>query len=166
MLGVTKKADKGELKKAFLVKVKMHHPDLSGSDSNEFNKLKEAYDILIDDNKRYQYDLEKGYLNALDIDDMEIKLKEFGSRYCSEQVRNLRNFDLHLSSLSEDASPMKKTLMEKIKLENVFSSPLFDLRLKFVASLLGGYVVTYNTLIWIMEAYIYPTDVHDIKPYK
>jgi hypothetical protein len=35
-----------ELKKAYLSKVKQHHPDMKGGDPQEFRKISEAYNIL------------------------------------------------------------------------------------------------------------------------
>ncbi len=55
ILGVSKNASKGEIKKAFRAKAKKHHPD-KGGDEAEFKKINEAYGTLSDDQKKSQYD--------------------------------------------------------------------------------------------------------------
>jgi molecular chaperone DnaJ len=56
ILGVDKKANKDEIKKAFYKKAHAHHPDKNGGDDKTFKEVNEAYQILSDDSKRKQYD--------------------------------------------------------------------------------------------------------------
>ncbi len=58
LLGVSPKADKNKIKQAYRKIAKTHHPDISHSSNGEekFKEIKEAYDTLIDKNKRKQYD--------------------------------------------------------------------------------------------------------------
>lgn len=56
MLGVDKKANKEEIKKAFHKLAHKYHPDKQGGDEAKFKEINEAYQILSDDNKRAQYD--------------------------------------------------------------------------------------------------------------
>jgi len=56
ILGVTKTADKEEIKKAFRKLAHKYHPDKSGGNDAKFKEISEAYSILSDDKKRAEYD--------------------------------------------------------------------------------------------------------------
>ncbi|CAD5223906.1 unnamed protein product [Bursaphelenchus okinawaensis] len=56
VLGVPKTATSREIKSAFYKLSKQYHPDVPGADSAKFLEVKEAYDVLRDDNKRREYD--------------------------------------------------------------------------------------------------------------
>jgi curved DNA-binding protein CbpA len=56
ILGVSETASKEEIKSAFYAKAKTTHPD-QGGDAEEFKKLNFAYEILMDDEKRANYEL-------------------------------------------------------------------------------------------------------------
>lgn len=59
ILGVDKKATKGEIKKAYRKLAKKYHPDMNPDDTtaaNKFKEVTEAYEVLSDDDKRKQYD--------------------------------------------------------------------------------------------------------------
>jgi DnaJ-class molecular chaperone len=65
VLGVSKKADAAEIKKAFRRLAKRHHPDSNKNDSKaqaRFSELNTAYEILGDDKKRAQFD--RGEIDA------------------------------------------------------------------------------------------------------
>ena len=55
VLGVNKTASQAEIKKAYRILAKTHHPD-KGGDEAKFKEVKQAYEILSDDNKRAHYD--------------------------------------------------------------------------------------------------------------
>jgi DnaJ-class molecular chaperone len=59
-LGIAYDAGKDEIKKAFRRLAFQFHPDLNPDNQqqseNQFKIVKKAYDTLIDDNKRWQYD--------------------------------------------------------------------------------------------------------------
>lgn len=55
-LGVTKDATKEEITQAFRQKAKNYHPD-HGGNPLEFHKIKEAYEILKDEQLRKEYDV-------------------------------------------------------------------------------------------------------------
>lgn len=54
-LGINKKANKNDIKKAYRDKAKKHHPDRNGN-SSAFIEINKAHSILIDDKKRRLYD--------------------------------------------------------------------------------------------------------------
>lgn len=56
ILGVSKKADQDEIKRAYRDLSKVHHPD-KGGDSEKFKELNNAYEVLKDPSKREMYDL-------------------------------------------------------------------------------------------------------------
>jgi molecular chaperone DnaJ len=58
VLGVEKSADPAEIKKAYRKMARQYHPDVNKEDEAEakFKEAQEAYSILSDEDKRYQYD--------------------------------------------------------------------------------------------------------------
>lgn len=68
ILGVSKNADKDEIKGAFRKKARQYHPDVNKAPDAEakFKELGKAYETLMDDNKRSLYDRygEDGLKNA------------------------------------------------------------------------------------------------------
>jgi len=55
LLGISKKATKKEVKKAYRQKSLEHHPD-KGGDANKFQEIARAYEVLSDEDKRNIYD--------------------------------------------------------------------------------------------------------------
>lgn len=56
ILGISKKASKEDIKKAYYKLAHRYHPDKGGGDEKRFKEINEAYQILSDKNKRAQYD--------------------------------------------------------------------------------------------------------------
>jgi len=56
VLGVDKKANQDEIKKAYRKMAHKHHPDKKGGDEAKFKEVNEAYQTLSDESKRKQYD--------------------------------------------------------------------------------------------------------------
>ena len=58
ILGVSKDASKSEIKKAYRKLSKKYHPDINkeAGAADKFKEITEAYDVLMDDQKRAQYD--------------------------------------------------------------------------------------------------------------
>lgn len=55
ILGISKISSEKEIKKAYYKLSFTHHPD-KGGDANIFAKMTEAYDVLMDSNKKLEYD--------------------------------------------------------------------------------------------------------------
>jgi len=56
ILGVDRNVSKEEIKKAFHRLAHRYHPDKPGGDQEKFKKINEAYQVLVDDQKRSLYD--------------------------------------------------------------------------------------------------------------
>ena len=56
ILGVSRNANKDEIKKAYRKMAHECHPDKNGGDDKKFKEVNEAYQILSNDAKRQQYD--------------------------------------------------------------------------------------------------------------
>lgn len=57
-LGVSEKASTDEIKRAFRKLASQHHPD-KGGDTTKFQEIQQAYDVLGDENKRREYDMQR-----------------------------------------------------------------------------------------------------------
>lgn len=55
-LGVERKANKDDIKKAFRKLAHKYHPDKKSGDEKKFKEVNEAYSVLSDDKKRAEYD--------------------------------------------------------------------------------------------------------------
>ena len=99
VLGVERSADKEAIKQAYYGLARTHHPDVADS-TRSFSEISLAYETLIDEDRRYAYDLEEGYLNALDIDRMEQFKAVHGTRYPA-QWQDLADLDIELGQALE-----------------------------------------------------------------
>jgi molecular chaperone DnaJ len=77
ILGLSLTSTKDDIKKAYKQLALVHHPD-RGGDEERFKKIGEAYETLIDDKKRQQYDLSlKGSSGSFPLDLMSLFAKTF-----------------------------------------------------------------------------------------
>ena len=58
VLGVPKDATQEDIKKAYRMLAKENHPD-KGGDEELFKKISVAYDTIVDESKRKQYDIQR-----------------------------------------------------------------------------------------------------------
>lgn len=56
LLGVSSSASPQEVKSAYRQRVKQHHPDVKGGNAQDFQEIREAYEVLIDPGNRARYD--------------------------------------------------------------------------------------------------------------
>lgn len=59
ILGVGLNAGAAEIKKAYWKKAKQNHPDTFGGQEDRFLKIREAYEVLSDPDRRTQYDISR-----------------------------------------------------------------------------------------------------------
>lgn len=73
ILGILPDATQEEIKKAFRLKAKLFHPDVSGNSrsGDKFVLLNEAYEVLMDEHKRFLYDLKFNYKPPLNNTDQD-----------------------------------------------------------------------------------------------
>lgn len=82
ILGLSRKATAGDIKKAYRQRALKYHPDRNPGDTaaeGEFKRISEAYAVLSDPEKRKQYD--------------RFGSQAFGNRYSQEEI--FRNFDFN-----------------------------------------------------------------------
>jgi DnaJ-class molecular chaperone len=94
LLGVKEDSSKDEIKTAFKNLSKSYHPDLLGTEKDEFFKLlNDAYAVLNDDEKRAEYDNSFG-INRLKFDESDLKVLT----YVANQIYNVmiaKSFDVN-----------------------------------------------------------------------
>jgi curved DNA-binding protein CbpA len=61
ILGIEVNATKEEIRIAYRLLASKHHPDKEGGDTELFKQIKEAYEILFDDDRRKQFDTTGNY---------------------------------------------------------------------------------------------------------
>lgn len=68
ILGISKEADTGTVRRAYRRRVQVVHPDVVGGSTDEFLRVTEAYETLVDDVRRRTYDrlLQTGVLGPTD----------------------------------------------------------------------------------------------------
>lgn len=57
ILGVEKRSNQAEIKKAYIILARKYHPDKNKDEPDKFKEISHAYDILSDPEKRRDYDL-------------------------------------------------------------------------------------------------------------
>jgi len=107
VLGVSKEATKDEIKKAYRDKSIECHPDIEGGDALAFVELVAAYEALMDDEKRAEYD-RTGF-----VDDEE----EDRTTICHTTIRSLMNNIVNsAAALTEDVLvSMRKNISNDIR---------------------------------------------------
>ena len=57
VLGVSRDASTDEIRSAYKVKARLHHPDREGGNTETFKKIQEAHEVLSDEGRRRMYDM-------------------------------------------------------------------------------------------------------------
>lgn len=73
ILGVDEEADEDEIKRAYRRLAKKYHPDINKTDpkaQEKFIQIKEAYETLVDEQKRSFYDAAGHNPNNIDLSDL------------------------------------------------------------------------------------------------
>jgi DnaJ-class molecular chaperone len=122
-LGVSESASQDEIKKAYRKLANQHHPD-KGGDTNRFQQIQSAYEILSDNNRRTQYDAERRGMGGFKF---TVNGQDMGSGMPHEMEEMLRNFGFAFGhGFSNNADPF-----------NVFRQPRRnkDLQIEIVVGL-------------------------------
>lgn len=117
ILNVSNSASKDEIKAAYRKLAAKHHPD-RGGDTSKFQEIQRAYDVLMDNTKRSEYDAmnSENFSNTNFPPNMEDVLKNFGFSFGNDdqiftQVFRRKNPDIK-TSITID---LKETLSESTK---------------------------------------------------
>ncbi len=111
ILNINFDASSEDIKSSYRKLVRIYHPDVSGNKSNieKFKEIQEAYEILIDKDKRRKYDVLNGFFSE--------KIKENFQKTQSE--KNIYDETLkRAKDRAEKAEPFSKSINEA--LDNLF----------------------------------------------
>ena len=97
-LGLPRDADVGAIKAAYRRAARKHHPD-AGGDPSEFAKVQQAYDTLMDPEKRSRYDA-TGQVDDQAADHAESRAREKFANDLLEAVQNNDSFLFHRDLLA------------------------------------------------------------------
>lgn len=104
ILNLTYEASKDEIKTAYKKLAKMYHPDVAGSngDIDKFKEIKEAYDILSDDESRKKYDVLRGfYRQKLEKETNQKNIKNKYDEYLKQAKKNAEKQDSFSDSIND-----------------------------------------------------------------
>lgn len=104
ILGVSENASSDEIRKAYRLKAKLIHPDITGNSSDRaaFQMLNEAYHILINEDRRRGYDFLYKYSNLNDKIENDEYYKKYGTsdrskHYYSQYERQPSSININKS---------------------------------------------------------------------
>ena len=110
LLGVTKKSNQSEIKKAYRKLAIQHHPDKNG-DPELFKQIAEAYEILSDPQKKQQYDMLRFTDINLSMDPMNM-FKEFERMFLGNTLLDPSNITTHpFSGFTQHNDPLQHIFM-------------------------------------------------------
>ncbi len=137
ILGVSKTASIGEIKSAFRRLAKLYHPDKNPGGKEMFEKILMAYEILIDSNRRLQYDLKLKYSASVkDANDRTARVKKKEWNFNEEELKRRQYYQEHYKKQYNDAkSKVDRQGNSKIYNEYkyiLFATPLAVALLMFI----------------------------------
>ncbi|MBB6461062.1 J domain-containing protein [Flammeovirga kamogawensis] len=128
ILGVDKKADKRQIKKAYLSLAKKYHPDVAGNDplsEDKFKLINEAYNTLSDDSKKFHYD-QGSVFSSTNIYNTTTPSTPPPSRTSREENRRSERFQAKREEYKESVQEEKKSNKKNRK--------------KYIPAMVAGYV--------------------------
>ena len=116
VLNLTYKATKEEIKSAYRKLVMTCHPDVSSDENNtkKFQEIKEAYDILLDDNARKKYDILHGYFREkLEEELKKSQKKQKDAEYIKKAKEKANTSEPFSKAMNEALDSLFKTKTKK-----------------------------------------------------
>ncbi|MBK3331631.1 DnaJ domain-containing protein [Persephonella atlantica] len=117
ILGVSRNATPEEIKKAFRQKAKKYHPDINPEYSNLFKQITQAYNTLIDPEKRKRYD---NSLKALEKRDFGKIVGDLIAEFLGFHTKPVRGEDITVNleiSVEEGYYGTEKSIVYKRKVK-------------------------------------------------
>ena len=94
ILGVDKKADQNEIKKAYRKLAIKYHPDKNPEGEDRFKEIAEAYEVLSNETKRQQYDM-GGMTGLGDMQGVRINPHDIFRQFFGGQDPFAQMFNMH-----------------------------------------------------------------------
>lgn len=140
ILGVTSSANPEEIKRAFRIKAKQYHPDVNSSTDapEKFRLVNEAYEVLIDTNSRYLFDLKLDSHNSRKRSAAATRARAHHA-YAYSSAKADPNFHYDWGSISRTASRGRRK-------ENSVAANGFMFHLLLMFGMFMGFVVIFITL--------------------
>jgi molecular chaperone DnaJ len=144
VLGVSRNANRDEIKKAYRKLAHECHPDKNGGDDKKFKEVNEAYQILSDDVKRQQYDkfgtTFEGFQGGQGFNYQDVNFDDFFRGYSGQRVNLEDLFSDIFSDFFAGASfyrrrPKRKNIMVdmEVELEDILKGVEKEIRLEDLA---------------------------------
>lgn len=144
ILDISRHASQEEIKRAYRLKAKMVHPDVNSSAKAQevFVVVQEAYEVLMDDKRRYLYDLKLNYADTA-REDAERKKHYYGS-----SVKN----DTYTNSFQQEWTNVQQSRREDSDEAYFRRSPLLY-NLLFAFGMFIGFIILLVTLLGTWKHY-------------
>ncbi len=124
LLGLSYEATADEIKKAFRKATIMYHPDVNKNGEKIFIEIKEAYEVLIDEKERKNYDFIKGYDLKRQQKQREKTEEKFRKYQNEHKPKNNENTSYKKETKQETKSSKDENLSEKTAENKPFSETL------------------------------------------
>lgn len=140
ILEIPRDASTEDIKRAYRSKAKLVHPDVNNSPKAKevFQVINEAYETLIDEQKRYLHDIKLNYADATKAD-ADRKKHYYGSSVKNDTYTNTNNFHYDFESY-------KKAFKEKTD-EDYYNQAPWLYNLFFASGMFLGFIIVIVTLV-------------------
>ncbi len=127
ILNLTFEASKDDIKSAYKKLAKMYHPDVAGANGNidKFKEIKEAYDILSNDEARKKYDVLRGfYTQRLEKEAEKSSYKNKYDTYIKQAKKHSEKPESFSNSINEALDSLFHTKNIKQKFKEEIKTPI------------------------------------------
>jgi len=138
ILEVPRNANSEDIRRAYRNKAKLVHPDVNDSPKAQevFVVVTEAYEVLMDEQKRYMHDIKLNYIDTA-REEAERKKQYYGSSVKNDTYTNFNH----------DWSNFEKVAYKEKTDEEYFNRSPFFYNLFFASGMLIGFIIISVTLI-------------------